>query len=85
MHEIIQDNAPKLPVNKPRYVMGIGKPLDIAYAVRSGVDMFDCVIPTRSGRTGLAFTWDGKLNLRNSKYQYDKLPLDDKCRIKDFK
>ena len=56
MHEIIDENAHKLPDNKPRYVMGIGKPLDIAYAVRAGVDMFDCVIPTRNARNGQLFT-----------------------------
>ena len=56
MREIIDENAPRLPSNKPRYVMGIGKPLDIAYAVRSGVDMFDCVIPTRNARNGQLFT-----------------------------
>ena len=52
MHDIINENAPRLPEKKPRYVMGIGKPLDIAYAVRAGVDMFDCVIPTRNARNG---------------------------------
>ena len=59
MHEIIHENAPKLPYDKPRYVMGIGKPLDLAYAVKSGVDMFDCVIPTRNARNGHLFTSEG--------------------------
>ncbi len=56
-----------MPVNKPRYLMGVGTPSDILGAVKNGVDMFDCVMPTRSGRTGLAFTWEGKINLRNTK------------------
>ena len=63
MHEIIEENAPKLPQDKPRYVMGIGKPLDIAYAVRSGVDMFDCVMPTRNARNGQLFTSEGIINI----------------------
>ena len=79
MHEIIEVNAPKLPVNKPRYVMGIGKPLDIAYAVRSGVDMFDCVIPTRNARNGHLFTSEGIKRIRNAKYKDDMSPIDKKC------
>ena len=61
--------------------MGVGMPGDILGAVKNGVDMFDCVLPTRSGRTGLAFTWQGKVNLRNSKYKYDKSPLDRKQKL----
>tara|TARA_B100000609_G_C16804103_1_gene227686 strand:- start:89 stop:460 length:372 start_codon:yes stop_codon:yes gene_type:complete len=64
--------------------MGVGTPSDILGAVKEGIDMFDCVLPTRSGRTGLAFTWDGKLNLKNSKYQNDKTPLDNSCEIKNL-
>ena len=56
--------------------MGVGTPSDILGAVSFGIDMFDCVLPTRSGRTGLAFTWNGKINLKNSKYQSDHSPLD---------
>jgi queuine tRNA-ribosyltransferase len=67
-----------LPSNKPRYLMGVGTPTDILGAVKRGIDMFDCVLPTRSGRTGLAFTWNGRINIRNSKYQYDNTPLDKK-------
>ena len=55
--------------------MGVGTPSDILGAVKRGVDMFDCVLPTRSGRTGLAFTWEGRLNIRNAKYKYDRTPL----------
>ena len=64
--------------------MGVGTPSDILGAVKEGIDMFDCVMPTRSGRTGLAFTWDGKLSLKNSKFQKDQTPLDNKCRIKEL-
>ena len=69
----------KLPFDKPHYLMGVGTPSDILGAVKRGVDMFDCVMPTRSGRTGLAFTWDGRINIKNSKYQNDNTPLDQKC------
>ena len=65
--------------------MGVGTPSDILGAVKSGIDMFDCVMPTRSGRTGLAFTWNGKLNLKNSKYQLDKSPLDENCDLRSLK
>ena len=84
MFQILNDTTSYLPKNKPRYLMGVGTPSDILGAVKEGIDMFDCVMPTRSGRTGLAFTWGGKLNLKNSKYQYDKSPLDENCHIKDL-
>ena len=73
-----------MPKLKPRYLMGVGTPSDILGAVNAGIDMFDCVMPTRSGRTGLAFTWEGRLNLRNSKYQNDKTPLDKNCKIRNL-
>ena len=73
-----------MPENKPRYLMGVGTPSDILGAVKHGIDMFDCVMPTRSGRTGLAFTWEGKINLRNAKFKNDKTPLDKDCKIKDL-
>ena len=60
--------------------MGVGTPSDILGAVKRGIDMFDCVLPTRSGRTGLAFTWKGRINIRNSKYQNDNEPLDVNCK-----
>jgi queuine tRNA-ribosyltransferase len=75
MINILNDTVVYMPKNKPRYLMGVGTPSDILGAVKSGIDMFDCVMPTRSGRTGLAFTWEGKVNLRNAKYQNDKSPL----------
>jgi len=79
MYEIIEENAHKLPADKPRYVMGIGKPLDIAYAVKSGVDMFDCVIPTRNARNGHLFTKNGIKRIRNAKYLTDLSPIDENC------
>tara|TARA_B100002052_G_scaffold94595_1_gene87267 strand:+ start:1294 stop:2406 length:1113 start_codon:yes stop_codon:yes gene_type:complete len=66
----------QMPKNKPRYLMGVGTPSDILGAVKRGIDMFDCVLPTRSGRTGLAFTWNGRIQIRNSKNQNDNSPLD---------
>jgi len=73
-----------MPNEKPRYLMGVGTPADILGAVKRGVDMFDCVLPTRSGRTGLAFTWNGQVNIRNSKYKNDNSPLDEKVNIFDL-
>ncbi len=77
----VLDFAPgQLPADKPRYLMGVGKPDDLVGAVARGVDMFDCVLPTRSGRNGQAFTWDGPLNIRNAKFADDQEPLDPACR-----
>ena len=84
MFEILNQTTAYLPKNKPRYLMGVGTPSDILGAVKEGIDMFDCVMPTRSGRTGLAFTWEGKINLKNSKYVNDKTPLDNECDIKQL-
>ena len=82
MFKILSETTNFLPKSKPRYLMGVGTPSDILGAVYYGIDMFDCVLPTRSGRTGLAFTWEGKINLKNSKYQKDTLPLDESCQLK---
>ena len=68
-----------LPADKPRYLMGVGKPDDIVEAVRRGIDMFDCVLPTRSGRTGQAFTADGPINIRNAKFAEDEAPIEADC------
>ena len=68
-----------LPADKPRYLMGVGKPDDIVEAVVRGIDMFDCVLPTRSGRTGQAFTADGPLNLRNARFAEDQEPIESGC------
>ena len=74
------DFAPgQLPDDRPRYLMGVGKPDDLVGAVARGVDMFDCVLPTRSGRNGQAFTWSGPLNLRNARHAEDTDPLDERC------
>jgi queuine tRNA-ribosyltransferase len=72
----LEATAPLLPAHKPRYLMGVGTPADIVAAVARGIDMFDCVMPTRSGRHGQAFTWAGKLNLRNAAFADDTAPLD---------
>ena len=77
MFKVLDNIQLYMPIDKPRYLMGVGTPADILGAVKRGVDMFDCVIPTRSGRTGLAFTWNGRINIRNSKYQKDNSPLDE--------
>ncbi|WP_323810090.1 tRNA guanosine(34) transglycosylase Tgt [Sphingobium baderi] len=74
------DFAPDmLPPDRPRYLMGVGKPDDIVGAVERGIDMFDCVLPTRSGRNGQAFTWNGPLNIRNARFAEDREPLDPRC------
>ncbi len=79
MLDITAHTTSLLPENKPRYLMGVGYPEDILEAVKRGVDMFDCVLPTRSGRTGLAFTSQGNVKIRNSKYAEDSSPLDPNC------
>ena len=84
MFRILNETTKFLPKNKPRYLMGVGTPGDILGAVKEGIDMFDCVMPTRSGRTGLAFTWEGKINLKNSKFQKDNSPLDKNCQIREL-
>ncbi len=77
MAEVLDYAPGQLPADRPRYLMGVGKPLDIVEAVARGVDMFDCVLPTRSGRHGQAWTWDGPLNLRNARFAEDDSPLDE--------
>ncbi len=72
----LDGTLPFLPENRPRYLMGVGTPEDLIEAVRRGIDMFDCVMPTRNGRHGLAFTWAGKVNIRNARYVEDMRPLD---------
>ena len=79
MFNVLDDIKEHMPSDKPRYLMGVGTPTDILGAVKRGVDMFDCVMPTRSGRTGLAFTWNGRLNIKNNKYKNDNEPLDINC------
>lgn len=79
MYEVLEFLAPQMPSDAPRYLMGVGTPEDLVEAVGHGVDMFDCVIPTRNGRTGSAFTSRGKLNIRNAKFAVDSQPLDPEC------
>lgn len=79
MLDCLDHAVPMLPIDAPRYLMGVGKPDDIVEAVRRGIDMFDCVLPTRSGRTGQAFTADGPINLRNARFAEDQESLDNEC------
>ena len=84
MFSVLDDLKDELPLEKPHYLMGVGTPSDILGAVKRGIDMFDCVLPTRSGRTGLAFTWNGRVNIKNKKYQKDDSPLDKNCKNFDL-
>ena len=79
MYSVLESIAPKMPDDAPRYLMGVGTPEDLLEAVSHGVDMFDCVLPTRNGRTGHAFTSLGGLNIRNSRFRTDGGPLDPEC------
>jgi queuine tRNA-ribosyltransferase len=79
MFDTLEATVPHLPREKPRYLMGVGKPADIAGAVARGIDMFDCVLPTRSGRNGQAFAREGALNLRNARFAEDDAPLEADC------
>ena len=79
MFDVLDIIKEHMPLDKPRYLMGVGTPSDILGAVKRGIDMFDCVMPTRSGRTGLAFTWKGRINIKNNKYKNDNEPLDLNC------
>ncbi|MBQ8238613.1 MAG: tRNA guanosine(34) transglycosylase Tgt [Oscillospiraceae bacterium] len=79
MYAIIDAVEPHMPVNKPRYLMGVGTPSNIIEAVARGVDFFDCVMPARNARHARLFTWEGAINLRNKKYQLDESPIDPKC------
>ena len=79
MFDVLDFACRQLPADRPRYLMGVGKPTDLVGAVTRGVDMFDCVLPTRSGRNGQAFTRDGPLNLRNARFAEDQSPLDEDC------
>jgi queuine tRNA-ribosyltransferase len=79
MHRILEHITPKIPTDKPRYLMGVGKPEDLVEGVRRGVDMFDCVMPTRNARNGHLFTTDGVIKIRNAKHRHDTSPLDAEC------
>ena len=79
MHHLVREVAPRLPQNKPRYLMGVGTPLDLILAVDSGIDMFDCVMPTRTARNGTIYTWGGKVSIKRTEYKEDPSPLDPEC------
>lgn len=79
MYEIIDEVIPYMPENKPRYLMGVGTPVNILEAVHRGVDMFDCVMPSRNARHGHLFTWSGIRNIMNAKYELDDAPIDTEC------
>ena len=79
MHELVPQIAPLMPKNKPRYLMGVGTPLDLILAIDGGVDMFDCVMPTRVARNGTLYTWQGKVSIKRNEYKEDNSPLDPEC------
>lgn len=79
MHELMPQIAPLMPENKPRYLMGVGTPTDLILSIDAGVDMFDCVMPTRVARNGTIFTWQGKLSIKRQEYKEDSSPLDPEC------
>ena len=79
MHRILEYICPQIPADKPRYLMGVGKPEDLVEGVRRGIDMFDCVMPTRNARNGHLFVTDGIVKIRNAKYRDDTNPLDPEC------
>ena len=77
MINVVKETSQHMDIKKPRYIMGVGRPVDIFNSVENGIDMFDCVLPTRFGRNGRAFSDEGEINLRNAKYTNDKSPLDE--------
>lgn len=79
MHQLLPDIAPRMPKDKPRYLMGVGTPVDLIVAIDSGIDMFDCVIPTRVARNGTLYTWQGKVSIKRQEYREDSNPLDPEC------
>jgi queuine tRNA-ribosyltransferase len=79
MYEVVGEIAPRMPRERPRYLMGVGTPEDLLECVARGVDMFDCVLPTRNGRNGQAYTSQGRLNIKNARWARDTRPLDEAC------
>ena len=79
MFRVLDFTMPRMPNHTPRYLMGVGKPDDIVGAVERGIDMFDCVMPTRSGRTGQGFTWRGAINMKNARHKDDMRPIQEGC------
>ena len=79
MYEILQGSTSSLPKHKPRYLMGVGTPKDILHAIDTGIDMFDCILPTKVARHGTLYTWKGKCNIKNKKYKESSDPIDEDC------
>ena len=79
MHQLVRVLGPEMPEDKPRYLMGVGTPLDLILSVDAGMDMFDCVMPTRAGRNGTLYTWQGVIHIKGTQYKEDPLPLDSEC------
>jgi queuine tRNA-ribosyltransferase len=79
MYELLTELGPEMPRARPRYLMGVGKPIDLLRAVGSGIDMFDCVLPTRNARNAQALTWGGRVNLKQARHTADEAPLDARC------
>lgn len=79
MHELVKVIGPMMPAHKPRYLMGVGTPLDLILSIDSGIDMFDCVMPTRVARNGTLYTWQGKVSIKRNEYREDSGPLDPEC------
>jgi len=79
MYDLLDSIAPAMPADKPRYLMGVGTPADLLRSVSAGVDLFDCVLPTRNARNGQALTWGGRVNLRQARHRDDERPLDSRC------
>ncbi len=79
MYRLLEELGPRMPASRPRYLMGVGKPIDLLRAVAAGIDMFDCVLPTRNARNGQALTWQGRVNLKQSRHRDDADPLDPRC------
>ena len=79
MYQVLDSVCPAMPADKPRYLMGVGTPQDLLNAIRRGIDLFDCVMPTRNGRNALAFTMDGPIRLRNACHRRDSNPIESGC------
>lgn len=79
MHALLPEVVPLMPAHKPRYLMGVGKPEDLLIGINSGIDMFDCVMPTRVARNGMLFTWNGPINIKRKEFQLDERPIDEEC------
>jgi queuine tRNA-ribosyltransferase len=78
-YELLGELGPRMPVERPRYLMGVGKPIDLLRAIGAGIDMFDCVLPTRNARNAQALTWNGRVNLKQSRHRADQSPIDPEC------